>query len=681
MYESFDLLNEYQRNAVKSDDKYLLLNACVGSGKTTVLANKVLYLFQVKKVKLSDMVVFTFTNKAAGEIKERVISLAKDGINSDDLNFFGTFHSVARQLLSTVLPVEGLGFTKNFTVIDRNELEELYESVINEHKLDIKYKKRIDKRVEYYRRGKLLYGNMKNEDEIDKLIDIIREEKIKRNVMDFDDLIENAVKLLKYGDFKPLWVIVDEFQDTDGYQLEMIDGLVGCDTHIFAVGDPNQIIYSWRGSSSNIFEIFKQKYNAKVMSLPVNYRSTSTIIKAAREFMNSPYSLEGSREEGAPIVIKRHYNAFNEALYLADVIKKLHQGGNSYSDIAVFYRKQKQSAVFEDVFKKEAIPYEVSVKKTVRDIPPLYWMIRLLKASYNNRDTDSMLYVVRDNMYGLNLTSKKEASIIKDMSRGEKSSLPQLVQKMLYFKEWCRYLIVDETFGSRVYDYFDIDSYISPTSIYYSEDRKIILKYLDDVGYYIKMNNLTTFDGIGKAVNDAALYGSSMTDEFMQCEDECVKLMTLHASKGLEFKYVFISGANSGIIPLGRRFDDEEEKRLFFVGITRAKDYLEISYHSNPEDYNALPVPSPYISMIPDELIKSDEFKSRASRLSELRKLIKESMDKSKEVENKKKVAVMHDKYGIGYITYEDDETYRVEFEGYGEKTFSKMFCPLKFIE
>ena len=126
------------------------------------------------------------------------------------------------------------------------------------------------------------------------------------------------------------------------------------------MGDPNQVIYSWRGSSKSIFSVFKEKYNGVEKNLPVNYRSTGTIIEAAKVFLNNPQSLEGIRDMGAPITVKRHYNSFNEALYLKDVIKNLHEKGVPYKDIAVFYRKQKQSVVFEDVFIREGIPWEVS---------------------------------------------------------------------------------------------------------------------------------------------------------------------------------------------------------------------------------------------------------------------------------------------------------------------------------
>ena len=679
MCELLKNLNEYQKNAVIDEDKALLLNASVGSGKTTVLVHKILYLYHVKKVPLREMVVLTFTNKAAQEIKKRVLASGILGIDSCDLINFGTFHSVAKYLLSNMLPISEIGYTKDFDIVDQAGLQELFDSVINTHGLNIKYRKKLDKRLDCFKTGSRLYGNMKYDDEIEKLAAIMKQEKIKRNIMDFDDLIENCAYLLKEGYFKPTWIIIDEFQDTNDFQLDMVDGMIGENTHVFAVGDPNQIIYSWRGSRQDIFTIFKERYSAAIKTLPVNYRSTGTILEAAKVFLNNPASLEGIRDKGTPIIIKRHYNSFNEALYISEIIKRLSSQEVPLNEIAIFYRKQKQSAVFEDVFKREGIPFEVSVRKALKDIPVLYWFLRVIKASLNERDTDSLIYVLKDERYGMSFTPKQIRKLIDKKGNYDYSGIPIIVKKIMGFKGWCQDFSNITELESSMYKYFDMDEYLSPTSIYYDEDRGFVFKFINELKEYIIVNNCEVLGGIRKFIEHTTLYGSQVINDLIHPEKESVKLMTLHASKGLEFKYVFISGANYGAIPLGGRLDDEEEKRLFFVGITRARDYLEISYHSNPSDYNVLPEPSPYIRMIPQELIESDELKSRAHKLSELRKEIKTNIEKKKTEIVSKKIAV-HDKYGEGYIISESDDFISVMFDGYGEKSFSKQFCPLKFI-
>ncbi|HEX3027832.1 MAG TPA: ATP-dependent helicase, partial [Clostridia bacterium] len=620
-------------------------------------------------------------NKAAEEIKDRILASGADSIEKKGLNYFGTFHSAARNLLANVLPVGELGYTKEFTVVDQNGLGELFDSVIRNNKLNIKYKKKLEKRLDDFREGKMHYGNVKYDDEIGKLVSIMKVEKVKRNVMDFDDLIENCTLLLKKSNFKPSWVIIDEFQDTDSFQLEMIDALAGHDTNIFAVGDPNQIIYTWRGSRQDIFETFKERYGAKELTLPISYRSSGTILEAARAFLNNPQSLEGIRDMGNPIVVRRHYNSFNEAIYLVDTIRKLHEQGVPYREVAVFYRKQKQSAVFEDVFRREGIPYEVSVKKTLRDIPVLYWLSRVLKAALNKKDTGSLIYAAEDKKYGPGVSSKKFFKLLEKETGEENKNIPLIVRRIIGFKDWCTSLEDTDKLEDKIYEYFDLDRYLSPTSISFYEDKEFVMKYLEDIKNYLTINGYGCYEGIKNAVDDSVLYGRQVINEIIDPEKECVKLMTLHASKGLEFKYVFISGANYGVIPISGKLDDEEEKRLFFVGITRAKDYLEISYHSNPEDYNTLPDPSPFIRMIPEKLVESDDIKSRAHKLSELRREIKGNMDRRSQEKNEKRKAVFHAKYGNGFILSEDDDMIIVEFEGYGEKSFSKLFCPLKYVE
>jgi DNA helicase-2/ATP-dependent DNA helicase PcrA len=231
-----------------------------------------------------------------------------------------------------------------------------------------------------------------------------------------------------------------------------------------------------------------------------------------------------------------------------------------------------------------------------------------------------------------------------------------------------------------------------PTSITFEEDKIIVMKILNELTDYTLLNAINIFEGIKDYVSKSSLYGNKILSESnkgIRKEEDSVKLMTLHASKGLEFSQVFISGANLGSIPIISRDEagEHEEKRLFFVGITRARDNLEISYHTKPEDFGVYSIPSPYLRMIPEELIESEDFGSRASSLNQLRREIKINIDKKTanqevcEMESKEaeKTLVVHDKYGQGEVTSEDENSITVIFPIYGEKTFSKMFCPLKF--
>jgi DNA helicase II / ATP-dependent DNA helicase PcrA len=695
--KEFNKLNEYQQAVVLDNSKALMVNAHVGSGKTTVLINKIMYLHFEKGVALQSMAVLTFTNKAAQEIKDRVkklnssleTSAGNNLLQDEDMKFFGTFHSVARTLLSKVLPIEELGFTKDFSVVDPEEALELYDRVINENKLSVKYRNKLHKRLEKLKQGNLLYANMKNDDDLQEFYDALKREKVKSNVMEFDDLMEYSVQLLQQSSYHPEWVIIDEYQDCDNVQQAFIDALYKESAKLFAVGDPNQIIYSWRGSSQSPFEDFRSRYDAKELTLPINYRSTANILNAAKSLLDNGSGLIGIREEGQPIVIKKHYNTFNEAIYLSEVIQQLVENGLRYNDIAIFYRKQKQAEVFREVFENKNIPYEVSLRKTLRDIPVLFWLVRLLKAAINSFDKDSMRYVLRENRYGLGMTDKQINKLF-DGKQEPNAEAANILVKIKGFGEWCK--AKDKISPEELFEYFDISLYLMPTSIKFKEDSELVLNYLREIWKYIDYRGASVFDGIKDFMNTSALYGSQILNEAVHKEQNSVKLMTLHASKGLEFSHVYISGANLGNIPMARNEEEQkEELRLFFVGVTRAKDYLEISYHTSVEDFGVFSVPSPFLRLIPENLIQSEDYGSRASSLNILRKEIKRNIDSKKEetkepsenileAEVDTKVFVYHEKYGEGRVISEDNDNITVDFETRGEKTFSKMFSQLKYL-
>lgn len=690
--EAIEKLNEYQREAVLDESEACIVNANVGSGKTTVLIGKVIYLHYAKGVSYKDMIVLTFTNKAASEIKER-LAASDSSVTAEELIGFGTFHSVALNLLRNKLSVEKLGYRKDFLVIEPEEEMDIALQLIQEEKLKIKYKNRLQRRLEEAMGVKDEDQKIsKYNDDIFKLAELLSEEKVNQNKMTFSDLLENANILLEESKFEPKWIIIDEVQDSDKLQLDFIDKLKARSTRMFAVGDPNQVIYSWRGSSSHAVYTIKHKYHAKELSLPINYRSSSSILEAAKCFLENGDSLEGIRDSGSKIVVKNHYNPFNEACYLADRIREVHSLGTPYKEIAVFYRTQDQSHVFEDVFSKEGIPYEVSLKKNIRDIPSLKWITKLLRFSVNSNDVTSGVYVLSNKDYGERVTEKEAGKIIKEQNT-DKSVL---FLKMKEFAGKCSQI----TNSKELYDYFEFDKYIRPTSSTYQEDKDSICVLLDIILEYIKDKEINFLEGLKDFINSSALYGGNILRKDINSEEDAVKLMTLHASKGLEFSYVFITGVNYGLIPLQARNDaeEEEERRLFFVGITRAKDYLELSYYTNPDSYRATPGESRFIRMIPQHLVQSDAVQSETVNLQDLKKQIQKAKEEKNETATDKlynvepmeeeasnpsenemhSKQVSHKKYGIGKVLKEDDMIIEVEFENYGIKEFMKAFSELE---
>lgn len=691
--KELERLNEYQREAVLDESNACIVNANVGSGKTTVLISKVIYLHYAKSISYKDMLVLTFTNKAANEIKERLMA-SDNTINDEDLEGFGTFHSIALNLLKKELPIKEIGYTEDFMVIEPGEELDIALQIIQEEKLKIKYKNRLEKRME-----QAIYIEKEEEkvsrygDDIFKLIELLKAEKIKQKKMSFSDIIRNTIILLENHKLNKKWIIIDEVQDSDKMQLNFIDKLKSTNTKLFAVGDPNQVIYSWRGSSLNVVYTLKHKYKARELSLPINYRSSNSILEAAKCFVQNGGDLIGARELGNKIKIKNHYNPFNEACYLVDRIKEIHNMGVPYKQIAIFYRLQNQSQILEDVFLKNEIPYEVSIKKTIGDVSILNWLIKLFRFSVNPKDFSSGIYVLSSKNYGEGMTEKAARKIVKDSSI-EKSVL---LAKMSNFLSEC----TEITKWNELYDYYELDNYIRPTASTYIEDKQAICALLEVIVQYVKEKQLSFIKGLTDFINSTSLYGMNILKQDIKSDKDSVRLMTLHASKGLEFSHVFIIGVNYGLIPLNARdFEEEEEEmRLFFVGMTRAKDYLELSYYTNPDNQRVMAGESRYIRMIPEKLKDSDKMESAAVSLQELKKQIQEAKNEAKKTEIIEKSAeeaavevivdpqnqssirkVCHKKYGTGTVLKEDEMMMEVEFENYGIKEFVKAFSELEFI-
>ena len=708
-------LNEYQKAAVFDESSACLVNANVGSGKTTVLITKVMYLHYEKQIPYEQMVVLTFTNKATDEIKERLYALEPE-IAEEQLWGFGTFHSVCLTMLKKMLPVEKLGYTKEFMVMDPDEELGMAEQLILTYQLKIKYKNRLKKRLEQ--------KNSKYQDDIEKLKALLKEEKRRQDKMTFDELLENTCKLVKMSEQKMndiSWIIVDEVQDSDEKQLELIDCLKKPQACFFAVGDPNQVIYSWRGSAFHIFYQLKTKYQATELTLPVNYRSSSEILAVARCFMQQGGTLQGGRESGDKIQIRNMYDPFQEADYLAGRIRELHASGLPYREIAVFYRLQNQSEIFEHVFEKEGIPFEVSLKKTVKDIPVLDWLIRVLRFSVNPKDKSSGIAVLADKRYGLGMSVKEAEKTIDSLCETRKMQIetPQsekqkinsdIRRQMLGFSQ--AYFNARSTTAEDLWNYFSLEDHLHPTTASYVEDRTCVMDFLERMTTYQKEQQKNVVEGFSEFLNMASLYGMNILKKEIHNENDTVKLMTLHASKGLEFSHVFITGVNYGLIPLQTKSfeEEEEEQRLFFVGITRAKEHLELSYYTSPGQYRAAPGPSRYLRMIPGNLIEGQEKdrESPAAHLQDLkRQILAARTNQSEHIElqeagkisecknpsantgtknlsleddmvTTQKRRVRHTKYGTGSVVREDDMMITVDFDDYGEKELMKMFSGLE---
>lgn len=732
--EEFCRLNEYQKAAVLDESPACVVNANVGSGKTTVLIGKILYLHVDRNVPLEKLTVLTFTNKAADEIVERLRKIKPD-IAPDQVQGFGTFHSVALRMLKNSLPVEEAGWRKEFTVMDPDEETDLAMKIIQEHGLKVKYKNRLKKRLEQeYQNWLAGKAESRYRDDLYRLYPLLAEEKKRQNKMSFADLLRVSTELLRLKNAEPggehseedsdrsggpAWILVDEVQDSDAMQIEFLEAMrengegesaasrVGEEpAKIFAVGDPNQVIYSWRGTGDNMFYLIKHRFGAKELTLPVNYRSNASILAAANRFLQFGNRIQGIREEEQRITVRNHYDPFQEAEYLAEKIQKLHENGKGYREIAVFYRLQHQSEILEKVFVRYGIPYELSVKKTLKDIPVLNWLVKVLRASVNPADTQTEAEVLADPQYGDESICRRITEFSEDA--GKRSDLS----------------------AEELFAYFGLREALHPSSAGYQEDERIVMDFL---GKMCTSCNKETKNGAGdftaavrEFVNSSALYGmkTEPDEKDRTAAPDRVSLMTLHASKGLEFDTVFIIGVNQGMIPLRcKDFEqEEEERRLFFVGITRAENNLELSWYTNPGEPGAVGEPSRYLRMIPEQLLdredagKSENIRSgenaggdgRKSDLHQLRKQVQEqirlkseharrpgsagmaergahlqgeTVKKEKEQKEPEVIRVRHRKYGEGILISEDDMMIEAEFREYGRKKFLKAFGEVEVLD
>ena len=431
-----------------------------------------------------------------------------------------------------------------------------------------------------YRKGRT---QGKYKDDLFQIFPLLEKAKRQQNKMSFADLLEEGTQVAKEQeevlDLK--WIIVDEVQDSDEKQLKFLEALKGTQTHFFAVGDPNQVIYSWRGTGPNMFFLIKHRFGAKELTLPVNYRSDEVILEAANRFLQFGGKIEGSGERGEKILVRNHYDSFIEAEYLTERIRELHEQGFPYREIAVFYRVQKQAEILEKVFERAELPYVLPAKQ--------------------KEDEDPV-----------------------------------------------------------------------------PERPHMIREYVAEG----KLNAVS-----GEHTMEKAADTERQTEE-----EDAVHLMTLHASKGLEFDYVFIIGMNQGLIPLRCKSieQEEEERRLFFVGLTRARKNLELSYYTNPTIPGTYETPSNYLRMLPEELLDWEEKPGSESRKANLQKLRKDTRElireKKQEEEEQKETRKperkgRHPKYGEGEIISEDEMMIELEFPGYGKKQFLKAFGEVEVLK
>ena len=585
-------LNDKQIEAVNYKDGPCLVLAGAGSGKTRVLTQRIIKLIE-DGVSPYNILAITFTNKAAKEMRSRVENSL--GSLSDSI-FIGTFHSFGLRILRENFRL--VGYTSNITILDTDDTKALIKRIIKEMDLDPK-----DYDIKYII-SKI--SNAKNDGvspseysrlflhEDDKVIAVIYEKYLKllkeNNSVDFDDLLLKPVELLKkhpevlehYQD-RFIYILVDEYQDTHSIQYELCKMLAKKYQNIFVVGDANQSIYSWRNADyRNILNFERDYKNAKVILLEENYRSTNNILKAANSVIKNnsegkKLNLWTSSGDGDKVDYIRVEDEIKEATFVIDKIKDLVSLGYKYSDFAVLYRTNAQSRVLEQTCTSNGVPYNVIGSYKYLDRKEIKDLVAYLNLIYNPNDSVSLERVINVPKRGIGAKSidnirinayEKGISMFDAIDSGKELLWKQIILELIEeAKELNLTEIIEEVLvktGMRQ-EYESDKSVESARRLEDLEEFKSLAMNFEDSGIY----DLGTFLENIMLVSDTGQY-SNNGDE--------ITLMTLHSAKGLEFKVVFIIGMEEGIFPHNRSFESpselEEERRLCYVGITRAKSKL-----------------------------------------------------------------------------------------------------------
>lgn len=638
-------MNDKQAEAVQTTDGPLLIMAGAGSGKTRVLTHRIAYLIDEKYVNPWNILAITFTNKAAREMRERAIAL--NPATQDTL--IATFHSMCVRILRR--EADYIGYNRNFTIVDPGEQRTLMKRIIKQLNLDTKKwnersilgtisnaKNDLLDEIAYEKQAGDMYTQV-----IAKCYKAYQEELRRSEAMDFDDLIMMTLRLfdqnkdvLAYYQQRYQYIHVDEYQDTNHAQYQLVKLLALHFKNICVVGDADQSIYGWRGADmQNILDFEKDYPQAKVVLLEENYRSTKKILQAANNVINHnknrrPKKLWTQNDEGEQIVYHRANNEQEEAVFVASTIDNIvREQGKNFKDFAVLYRTNAQSRTIEEALLKSNIPYTMVggtkfySRKEIRDV------IAYLNILANTSDNISFERIVNEPKRGVGpgtLEKIRSFAYEQNMSLLDSSSnvmisplkgkAAQAVWDLANLILTLRSKLDSLTVTEITENLLDKTGYLealqvqntleSQARIENIEEFLSVTKNFDD-NPEITVEGETGLDRLSRFLNDLALIAD--TDD-SATETAEVTLMTLHAAKGLEFPVVFLIGMEEGVFPLSRAIEDadelEEERRLAYVGITRAEQILFLTNANTrtlfgKTSYNR---PTRFIREIDDELIQ-----------------------------------------------------------------------------
>ncbi len=705
-------LNPSQKKAVITTEGPVLVIAGAGSGKTKTLTHRVVFLIQEKKVPARNILAVTFTNKASNEMKERILKLLDKEKNSSQIPHIGTFHNICVKILRQEIGL--LGYSRSFNIFDDQDQLSLIKKVFNE--LEINKDQFNPKNIlNNISRAKNelqdpeafeLQATGYYQEIIAKIYKNYQKALKENNALDFDDLISLTVKI--FDQFPPVlkkyqnifrYIMVDEYQDTNHAQYRLIKLLSQKNQNIWVCGDDFQAIYGWRQADiRNILNFEKDYPQTTEIKLEQNYRSTQIILDAAAEIIarnvnQKEKKIWTEKKGGQLISIFEAEDEKEEALFIADEIAHLiNSGDKNYSDFAVLYRTNAQSRIIEEIFLKQSVPYRiiggikfyqrkeikdiiaylrliqnpddlVALERVINDPPRGIGKVTLKKwldlSKENKQNPISFALSAKD--FGSINNSKKEAIIdfcqlIKKLEKlKEISSLQKLITKVFQLSGYEKMLEKSEEDGETKLE--NIRELLSVSQ-----------KYQDELAT----------DCLDSFLEEISLV--SDTDKIDQ-EKNAVHLMTMHSAKGLEFPVIFIAGLEEGILPHSRSIlspkEMEEERRLMYVGITRAEEKVYLVFTGLRTIFGSTQCnpPSRFLADIPDHLLQTSTKQTPPAKENFLEKKPAKKKVFSNYPDGAK---VFHPDFGDGVVISSDKENITIVFQKFGIKKLSLLHAPLK---
>lgn len=692
-------LNDAQKEVVKTTKGPILVLAGAGSGKTKALTHRVAYLISQEKVNPEKIIAITFTNKAASEMKKRVEGLISVGGTPT----MGTFHSVCARILRKWAHL--LEYSNNFVIFDEDDSIKVIKEVIkkinlSDEKISPKaIKSRIsdakNKMIGVTESSGLFDGYFG--EKVANIYPVYQKELKNNDAMDFDDLLNNVVLLFKHYPevldyYQNLWeyILIDEYQDTNEAQYLFAKMLASKNRNLCVVGDDWQSIYSWRGANfENILNFEKDWPDAKIIKLEENYRSTKSIIAAAQKVIEkndqrSKKELWTENETGAPIYVFESANETEEASFVCREIEVL-SGRMNLRDIAIFYRTNAQSRIFEEQLLRHKIPYRIVggvrfyERKEIKDV--IAWLrivsgandwISFARSLQNPTSGIGVISLNKIKNYcdqnGVKISEITKNNISDVINSGTIAKLEKYFEKIEKMSAKFKISVTDGI--KSVLELSGLKNYYADGS-FGSEERLENLNELLSVvkEYEILKGKISLTDFL----EEVALI--SDIDNYQENANG-VTLMTLHSSKGLEFPVVFLVGLEENIFPHSRSSLDpaelEEERRLFYVGITRAKKEVFLTYARNRLFFGNISsnMPSRFLTEIPPRLLR---FLNNENNLAD-KEITEESIPGTIKIGD----MVEHENFGVGEVIKVIDDELTIKFPEHGEKIVSIYYAPIK---